>query len=80
MRAGSRWKKENLERWRYALERNRSTEVSRIKTENMCVNDREASGTTTSQGVEGKKVHEFKYQGPIVQRNRERGKEVTQPV
>ncbi|KAK3548003.1 hypothetical protein QTP70_001912 [Hemibagrus guttatus] len=35
---------ENLERWRFALER-RGMKVSRSKTEYMCVNEREGSGT-----------------------------------
>ncbi|KAK3573416.1 hypothetical protein QTP86_024633 [Hemibagrus guttatus] len=35
---------ENLERWRFALER-RVMKVSRSKTEYMCVNEREGSGT-----------------------------------
>ncbi|KAK3546874.1 hypothetical protein QTP86_003804 [Hemibagrus guttatus] len=35
---------ENLERWRFALER-RGMKVSRSKTEYMCVNERERSGT-----------------------------------
>ncbi|KAK3542907.1 hypothetical protein QTP70_006530 [Hemibagrus guttatus] len=37
---------ENLERWRFALER-RGMKVSRSKTEYMCVNEREGSGTVT---------------------------------
>ena len=42
---------ENLERWRYALER-RGMKVSRSKTEYMCVNERNPSGTVRLQGVE----------------------------
>ncbi|KAK3506081.1 hypothetical protein QTP70_021893, partial [Hemibagrus guttatus] len=38
---------ENLERWRFALER-RGMKVSRSKTEYMCVNEREGSGTVSS--------------------------------
>ncbi|KAK3560232.1 hypothetical protein QTP86_002181 [Hemibagrus guttatus] len=38
---------ENLERWRFALER-RGMKVSRSKTEYMCVNEREGSGTMQS--------------------------------
>ncbi|KAK3559384.1 hypothetical protein QTP86_012755, partial [Hemibagrus guttatus] len=45
---------ENLERWRFALER-RGMKLSRSKTEYMCVNDREGSGTVRLQGEEVKK-------------------------
>ncbi|KAK3512681.1 hypothetical protein QTP70_022641 [Hemibagrus guttatus] len=66
---------ENLERWRFALER-RGMKVSRSKTEYMCVNEREGSGTVRLQGEEVKKVQEFKYLGSTVQSNGEGGKEV----
>ncbi|KAK3570575.1 hypothetical protein QTP86_022521 [Hemibagrus guttatus] len=66
---------ENLERWRFALER-RGMKVSRSKTEYMCVNEREGSGTVRLQGEEVKKVQEFKYLGSTVQSNGECGKEV----
>ncbi|KAK3560676.1 hypothetical protein QTP86_014527 [Hemibagrus guttatus] len=65
---------ENLERWRFALER-RGMKVSRSKTEYMCVNEREGSGTVRLQGEEVKKVQEFKYSGSTVQSNGECGKE-----
>ncbi|KAK3562199.1 hypothetical protein QTP86_030199, partial [Hemibagrus guttatus] len=65
---------ENLERWRFALER-RGMKVSRSKTEYMCVNEREGSGTVRLQGEEVKKVEEFKYLGSTVQSNGECGKE-----
>ncbi|KAK3575637.1 hypothetical protein QTP86_031594, partial [Hemibagrus guttatus] len=65
---------ENLERWRLALER-RGMKVSRSKTEYMCVNEREGSGTVRLQGEEVKKVQEFKYLGSTVQSNGECGKE-----
>ncbi|KAK3570513.1 hypothetical protein QTP86_020086 [Hemibagrus guttatus] len=65
---------ENLERWRFALER-RGTKVSRSKTEYMCVNEREGSGTVRLQGEEVTKVQEFKYLGSTVQSNGECGKE-----
>ncbi|KAK3513183.1 hypothetical protein QTP70_009768 [Hemibagrus guttatus] len=65
---------ENLERWRFALER-RGMKVSRSKTEYMCVNEREGSGTVRLQGEEVKKVQEFKYLGSTVQSNGESGKE-----
>ncbi|KAK3523534.1 hypothetical protein QTP70_001903 [Hemibagrus guttatus] len=65
---------ENLERWRFALER-RGMKVSRSKTEYMCVNEREGSGTVRLQGEEVKKVQEFKYLGLTVQSNGECGKE-----
>ncbi|KAK3516048.1 hypothetical protein QTP70_003785 [Hemibagrus guttatus] len=53
---------ENLERWRFALER-RGMKVSINKTEYMCVNEREGSGTVRLQGEEVKKVQEFKFLG-----------------
>ncbi|KAK3563885.1 hypothetical protein QTP86_004825 [Hemibagrus guttatus] len=65
---------ENLERWRFALER-RGMKVSRSKTEYMCVNERDGSGTVRLQGEEVKKVQEFKYLGSTVQSNGECGKE-----
>ncbi|KAK3524275.1 hypothetical protein QTP70_026038, partial [Hemibagrus guttatus] len=65
---------ENLERWRFALER-RGMKVSRSKTEYMCVNEREGSGTVRLQGEEVKNVQEFKYLGSTVQTNGECGKE-----
>ncbi|KAK3523846.1 hypothetical protein QTP70_010460 [Hemibagrus guttatus] len=66
---------ENLERGRFALER-RGMKVSRSKTEYMCVNEREGSGTVRLQGEEVKKVQEFKYLGSTVQSNGECGKEM----
>ncbi|MCJ8741831.1 hypothetical protein PDJAM_G00075300 [Pangasius djambal] len=68
---------ENLERWRFALER---MKFSRSKTEYMCVNEREGSGTVRLQGEEMKKVQEFKYLGSTVQSNGECGKEVKKRV
>ncbi|KAK3564267.1 hypothetical protein QTP86_011987 [Hemibagrus guttatus] len=70
---------EKLERWRFALER-RGMKVSRSKTEYMCVNKREGSGTVRLQGEEVKKVQEFKYLGSTVQSNGECGKEVKKRV
>ncbi|KAK3537061.1 hypothetical protein QTP70_000280 [Hemibagrus guttatus] len=70
---------ENLERWRFALER-RGMKVSRSKTEYMCVNGREGSGTVRLQGEEVKKVQEFKYLGSTVQSNGECGKEAKKRV
>ncbi|KAK3527866.1 hypothetical protein QTP86_009735 [Hemibagrus guttatus] len=49
--------------------------VSRSKTEYMCVNEREGSGTVRLQGEEVKKIQEFKYLGSTVQSNEECGKE-----
>ncbi|KAK3528988.1 hypothetical protein QTP70_014117 [Hemibagrus guttatus] len=69
---------ENLERWRFALER-RGMKVSRSKTEYMCVNEREGSGTVRLQGEEVK-VQEFKYLGSTVQSNGECAKEVKKRV
>ncbi|KAK3536209.1 hypothetical protein QTP86_000185 [Hemibagrus guttatus] len=63
---------ENLERWRFALE-GRGMKVSCSKTEYMCVNEREGSGTVRLQGEEVKKVQEFKYLGSTVQSNGECG-------
>ncbi|KAK3562622.1 hypothetical protein QTP86_003350 [Hemibagrus guttatus] len=70
---------ENLERWRFALER-RGMKVSRSKTEYMCVNEREGSETVRLQSEEVKKVQEFKYLGSTVQSNGECGKEVKKRV
>ncbi|KAK3525203.1 hypothetical protein QTP86_023254 [Hemibagrus guttatus] len=70
---------ENLERWRFALER-RGMKVSRSKTEYMCVNEREGSGTVRLQDEEVKKVQEFKYLGSTVQSNGECRKEVKKRV
>ncbi|KAK3513397.1 hypothetical protein QTP70_014223 [Hemibagrus guttatus] len=70
---------ENLERWRFALER-RGMKISRSKTEYMCVNEREGSGTVRLQGEEVKKVQEFKYLGSTVQSNGECRKEVKKRV
>ncbi|KAK3508727.1 hypothetical protein QTP70_004272 [Hemibagrus guttatus] len=70
---------ENLERWRFALER-RGMKVSHSKTEYMCVNEREGSGTVRLQGEEVQKVQEFKYLGSTVQSNGECGKEVKKRV
>ncbi|KAK3517914.1 hypothetical protein QTP70_027301 [Hemibagrus guttatus] len=70
---------ENLERWRFALER-RGMKASRSKTEYMCVNEREGSGTVRLQGEKVKKVQEFKYLGSTVQSNGESGKEVKKRV
>ena len=70
---------ENLERWRYALE-SRGMKVSRSKTEYMCVNERDPSGTVRLQGAEVKKVQDFKYLGSTVQSNGECGKEVKRRV
>ncbi|KAK3557745.1 hypothetical protein QTP86_000302 [Hemibagrus guttatus] len=70
---------ESLEKWRCALER-RGMKVSHSKTEYMCVNEREGSGTVRLQGEEVKKVQEFKYLGPTVQSNGECWKEVKKRV
>ncbi|KAK3506978.1 hypothetical protein QTP70_033857, partial [Hemibagrus guttatus] len=70
---------ESLERWRFALER-RGMKVSGSKTEYMCVNERDGSGTVRLQGEEVKKVQEFKYLGSTVQSNGECGKELKKRV
>ncbi|KAK3508073.1 hypothetical protein QTP70_012386 [Hemibagrus guttatus] len=54
--------------------------VSRSKTEYMCMNEREGSGTVRLQGEEVKKVQEFKYLRSTVQSNGECGKEVKKRV
>ena len=68
---------EKLESWRYALER-RGMKVNRRKTEYMCVNERQdtGSGTVKMQGVEVAKVDDFKYLGSTLQSNGECGREV----
>ncbi|GLD52571.1 myosin-IIIa-like protein [Lates japonicus] len=70
---------ENLERWRYALER-RGMKVSHSKTEYMCVNERDPRGKVRLQGVEIMKVEDFKYLGSTVQSQGECGKEVKKRV
>ncbi|KAK3547417.1 hypothetical protein QTP86_018916, partial [Hemibagrus guttatus] len=65
---------ENLEKWRFTLERRG------IKTEYMYVNEREGSGTVRLQGEEVKKVQKFKYLGSTVQSNGESGNEVKKQV
>ncbi|KAK3547940.1 hypothetical protein QTP70_001327 [Hemibagrus guttatus] len=70
---------ENLKRWRFALER-RGMKVSRSKTEYMCANEREGSGTVRLQGEEVKKVQELKYLGSTVPSNGECGKDVKKQV
>lgn len=70
---------ENLERWRFALER-RGMKVSRSKTEYMCINERESSGMVRLQGAEVVKVQEFKYLGSTVQSSGDCGREVKNRV
>ena len=72
---------EKLESWRYALER-RGMKVNRRKTEYMCVNERQdtGSGTVKMQGEEVTKVDDFKYLGSTVQSNGECGREVKKRV
>ena len=72
---------EKLESWRYALER-RGMKVNRRKTEYMCVNERQdtGSGTVKMQGEEVTKVDDFKYLGSNVQSNGECGREVKKRV
>ena len=52
---GRQQPEENLEGWRFALER-RGMKVSHSKTQYMCVNDRETSGIVRLQGAEMVKV------------------------
>ena len=72
---------EKLESWLYALER-RGMKVNRRKTEYMCVNERQdtGSGTVKMQGEEVAKVDDFKYLGSTVQSNGECGREVKKRV
>lgn len=70
---------ENLERWRFALER-RGMRVSRSKTEYMVLNEREGNGTVRLQGEEVKRVQSFKYLGSTVQSDGECVKEVKKRV
>ncbi|KAK3506129.1 hypothetical protein QTP70_002328 [Hemibagrus guttatus] len=65
--------------WRFALER-RGMKVNRSKTEYMCVNEREGSGTVRLQGEEVKKVQEFQHLRSTIQSNGECGKEVKKRV
>lgn len=60
--------KENMQRWKYALERRVTAR------QNPCGNEREASGTVRFHGVEEEKVQEFKYLGSTVMNNGECGK------
>ena len=70
-----------LESWIYALER-RGMKVNRRKTEYMCVNERQdtGSGTVNMQGEEVTKVDDFKYLGSTDQSNGECGREVNKRV
>ena len=70
---------ENLESWRYALER-RVTKVNRRKTEYMCVNERQDNGTVKMQSEEVAKVEDFKYMCSTVQSSGECGGEVKKIV
>ena len=56
--------------------------VNRRKTEYMCVNERQdtGSGTVKMQGEEVTKVDDFKYLGSTVQSNGECGREVKKRV
>ena len=67
---------EKLESWRYALER-RGMKVNRRKTEYMCLNERQDTGSgTVKMQEEVAKVDDFKYLGSTVQSNGECGREV----
>ena len=54
--------------------------VSHFKTEYMCVNESNPSGTVRLQETEIMKVEDFKYLGPAVQSNCKCGKEVNKCV
>ena len=64
---------ENLERWRFALER-KGMKVSHSKTRYMCVNKRE-SGIVRLQGAEMVKVQKLKYLGTTVQSSGDCGRQ-----
>ena len=66
---------ENLEGWRYALER-RGMKVNNRNKEYMCVYERNPSGTVRLQGAEIKKMEDFKYSGSTIQSIREWRKKV----
>ena len=76
---------EKLESWIYALER-RGMKVNKIKTEYMCVYERQGNdtvkmqvnGTVKMQGDEVLKVEDFKYLGSTVQSNEEKRREYRQ--
>ena len=71
---------EKLESWRYASER-RGMKVNRRKTEYMCVNERQDTGSgTVKMQEEVTKVDDFKYLGSTVQSNGECGREVKKRV
>ncbi|KAK3546987.1 hypothetical protein QTP86_007916 [Hemibagrus guttatus] len=67
---------ENLERWRFALER-RGMKVSGSKTEYMCVNEREGSGTVRLQSEESAVVSTYQKwskEGTVVNRRQGHGR------
>ena len=71
---------EELESWRYDLER-RGIKVNRRKTEYMYVNERQVNGSgTVKMQEEVAKVEDFKYLGSTVQSNGECGREVKKRV
>ena len=57
-----------LECWRYALKR-RGMEVSRLKTEYLCVNGENDKNTVKMDNAKMPRVKEFKYLGSMVQEN-----------
>ena len=71
---------EQLESWRNALER-RGMRVSRAKTEYLVLNGRDGDGDTIRmEGVEVKRVHDFKYLGSTVQSDGNCNREVKKRV
>ena len=54
--------------------------MSRSKTEDMCVNERETSGIVRLQEAEVAKVQEFKYLGTTVQSTGDCGRELKNRV
>ena len=53
---------------------------NRIKTEYMCVNERQVNDTVTLQGEEVARVEDFKYLGSTIQSNEECGRDVKKRV
>ncbi len=67
------------ERWRKELER-RGMRVSRSKTEYMCFNDKESSGTAELDGIQLPKVESFKYLGCLLQSDGKCDREIKKKV
>ena len=73
----SREVENSLEKWRLALE-SRGMKINRSKTEYMVLNEK--WGQVSLQGVQIRKVEEFKYLGSTVQSNGDCNREVKKRV